>query len=180
MRGYGLAVPDPFALVRLPLQLGLRAGGIALQVGAGVARRAAELVGGGGPAATDAATIRPRPARVTVSTPKAKPRRRARPAPESPHLPGPRRRSTCPRSRSRWPPSPRPARRTRRARRSQIAEPWDGYDRLRAQEVQRELGGAGREVAAAVALYEAAGRGRRTVVAAAERRLAALDAAARS
>ena len=61
----------------------------------------------------------------------------------------------------------------------EIAEPWDGYDAMRARDVQRELDGAAREVAAAVVLYEAAKRSRQTILAAAERRLAVLDAETR-
>ena len=52
-----------------------------------------------------------------------------------------------------------------------IDEPWEGYDRMSAVEVRDRLSGATVELAAAVELYEATRKGRRTVLEAAERAL---------
>jgi hypothetical protein len=52
-----------------------------------------------------------------------------------------------------------------------VDEPWEGYDRMSAAEIARRLVGAGAAVAAAVRLYEANGRGRKTVLEAADRAL---------
>ncbi|HEX2231918.1 MAG TPA: hypothetical protein VHG69_00965 [Thermoleophilaceae bacterium] len=52
-----------------------------------------------------------------------------------------------------------------------IEEPWDGYDRMTAEEISAALAGASREAVAAVQLYEAVGKGRDSVLEAAERRL---------
>jgi hypothetical protein len=54
-----------------------------------------------------------------------------------------------------------------------IVEPWDGYDSMRVPDIERELRTAEPTVAAAVKLYEASGRARRGVLAAADRRLRA-------
>jgi ferritin-like metal-binding protein YciE len=53
----------------------------------------------------------------------------------------------------------------------EVQEPWEGYDGMSAAEIERRLEGASDEVAAVVRLYEAAGKSRRTVLRAAERRL---------
>jgi hypothetical protein len=53
----------------------------------------------------------------------------------------------------------------------EVAEPWEGYDRMSVAEVTEQLSAASVEVAAAVRLYEVAGRSRKGVVEAAERRL---------
>jgi hypothetical protein len=53
-----------------------------------------------------------------------------------------------------------------------VAEPWDGYRRLRAADVIERLGGASAEELAAIELYELTSRKRRTVIAAAQRELA--------
>ena len=52
-----------------------------------------------------------------------------------------------------------------------VAEPWEGYARMRAADVAKRLAGASREEAAAVELYEATHRKRSSVMSAAERRL---------
>ena len=52
-----------------------------------------------------------------------------------------------------------------------VAEPWEGYDRLAAKDVIGRLSAATSAELAAVELYEAGKRRRRTVLAAAERRL---------
>ena len=170
-------------LITLPVQIGLRAGALALQLGAGIARRAADLASGNGSSAPEQepppAPSRPR-ARVTISSPDTRTRRK-RPRPRTPSPP------PSP------PPEPdhvseeavqvasfaEPGAEDTPGPEVEVAEPWEGYDGMRARDVQRELGGATREVAAAVVLYETVRRGRQTVIAAAERRLAALDAAAR-
>ena len=170
-------MPDPLSLARLPLQLGLRAGGVALQVGVGIVRRAASLVGGGEASVTveQPPAPSPPPARVPISSRATKPQRgrkraAAPPPPSEDHVSEePVQVASFAEPGAEETPGPQ----------IEIAEPWDEYDRMKAREVQHELASAGREVAAAVVLYEAAKRGRRTVVAAAERRLAALDAAAR-
>jgi hypothetical protein len=48
-----------------------------------------------------------------------------------------------------------------------VAEPWDGYDAMTAAEIRRRLREADAATAAAVRLYEAANKGRSTVLAAA-------------
>ena len=53
----------------------------------------------------------------------------------------------------------------------EIQEPWDGYSGMTAAQIRKRLGGAGPEELAAVQLYEAAHRNRRSVLEAAERRL---------
>lgn len=53
----------------------------------------------------------------------------------------------------------------------EIAEPWEGYDRMKVAEIQRRLEDSSDEVAAVVRLYESAGKNRQTVLRAAERRL---------
>jgi ferritin-like metal-binding protein YciE len=53
----------------------------------------------------------------------------------------------------------------------EIAEPWEGYDRMKAAEIQRRLEDSSDEVAAVVRLYESAGKNRQTVLRAAEQRL---------
>jgi hypothetical protein len=53
----------------------------------------------------------------------------------------------------------------------EVAEPWEGYDRMRVPDIERELENADSTVAAAVKLYEASGRGRRGVLAAADRHM---------
>lgn len=52
-----------------------------------------------------------------------------------------------------------------------VAEPWDGYAAMKAADVTKRLADASPEEAAAVELYEATHRKRRSVIAAAERRL---------
>ena len=53
----------------------------------------------------------------------------------------------------------------------EVAEPWEGYDRMSVAEIAQQLSAAPVEVAAAVRLYEPAGRSRKGVLDAAERRL---------
>ncbi|HET8673787.1 MAG TPA: hypothetical protein VFL87_09140 [Thermoleophilaceae bacterium] len=53
----------------------------------------------------------------------------------------------------------------------EIAEPWEGYDRMKVAEIQRRLEDSSDEVAAVVRLYESAGKNRQTVLRAAERKL---------
>ena len=60
-----------------------------------------------------------------------------------------------------------------------VEEPWDGYARLTANDVVARLAASGPEELAAVALYEAAHRDRKTVLAAAERRLREASSPAR-
>jgi len=54
----------------------------------------------------------------------------------------------------------------------EIAEPWEGYDRMKAAEIEQRLVDASDELVVVVQLYEANGRNRQTVLRAAERRLA--------
>jgi hypothetical protein len=58
----------------------------------------------------------------------------------------------------------------------EVDEPWDGYARLDARSIADQLAAASAATAGAVELYESTHRGRRTVLAAAERRLKALSA----
>jgi hypothetical protein len=57
-----------------------------------------------------------------------------------------------------------------------IDEPWGGYDGMTAAQIQKRLTKANRAVVAAVSLYEGSGRGRRSVIGAADRRLRQLSA----
>jgi hypothetical protein len=52
-----------------------------------------------------------------------------------------------------------------------VDPPWDGYDSMTAADVRDRLVAADAEIAAAVTLYESAGKGRVSVIRAAERRL---------
>jgi hypothetical protein len=52
-----------------------------------------------------------------------------------------------------------------------IAEPWQGYDEMKAADIIAGLASASREELAAVELYELAGRNRKSVVAAAQQAL---------
>ena len=52
-----------------------------------------------------------------------------------------------------------------------VEEPWEGYRRMNATEVQRALADAGPEALAAVRLYESTHRRRRSVLNAVDRRL---------
>jgi hypothetical protein len=54
-----------------------------------------------------------------------------------------------------------------------VEEPWPGYDRMTAAEIRRRLPGEPPEVAAAVTLYEAARKGRSSVLEAGGRRMRA-------
>ena len=53
----------------------------------------------------------------------------------------------------------------------EVEEPWDGYDRMTAEEIGDRLSTASREAVAAVQLYEAVTKSRDSVLEAAERRL---------
>lgn len=53
----------------------------------------------------------------------------------------------------------------------EVAEPWEGYDRMKAAEIEQRLADASDELAAVVRLYESASKNRQTVLRAAERRL---------
>jgi hypothetical protein len=53
-----------------------------------------------------------------------------------------------------------------------VDEPWDGYDAMRAPEIQRALGAASPAALGAVRLYESMHKGRRSVLDAVDRRLA--------
>jgi hypothetical protein len=57
-----------------------------------------------------------------------------------------------------------------------VAEPWPAYGSMKANEVIARLGQAGPAEVAVARLYEQANRGRKTVLAAADRRLKALGA----
>jgi hypothetical protein len=52
-----------------------------------------------------------------------------------------------------------------------VAEPWPGYSRMTAADIKGRLRSEPAEVAAAVSLYEASGKGRSSVLEAAARRL---------
>jgi hypothetical protein len=58
-----------------------------------------------------------------------------------------------------------------------VAEPWEGYDRLAAKDVIERLSASTPAALAAVQLYEAGKRRRKTVLAAAERRLSDISRA---
>lgn len=56
-----------------------------------------------------------------------------------------------------------------------VDAPWEGYDAMRVVDLKARLAEADREVLAAVVLYESLGRGRRSVIDAAEKRLKRLS-----
>jgi len=58
----------------------------------------------------------------------------------------------------------------------ELSEPWEGYDRLHADELVDRLGAASSEELAAVVLYEHSNRKRASVIGAAERQLRARSA----
>jgi ferritin-like metal-binding protein YciE len=53
----------------------------------------------------------------------------------------------------------------------EVAEPWEGYDRMKAAEIEQRLKDSSDEVAAVVRLYETARKSRQSVLKATERRL---------
>ena len=53
----------------------------------------------------------------------------------------------------------------------EVTEPWEGYDRMKAAEIEHRLADGSDELAAIVRLYESAGKKRQKVLRAAERRL---------
>ena len=53
----------------------------------------------------------------------------------------------------------------------EVAEPWEGYDRMKVADIEQRLVDASDELVVVVQLYEANGRNRQTVLRAAERRL---------
>jgi len=71
-------------------------------------------------------------------------------------------------------PSPPPVRADGVGAEIHVDPPWDGYDGMTAARIRERLASADSGVAAAVALYEGAGRGRVSVVRAADRRLRSL------
>jgi hypothetical protein len=54
----------------------------------------------------------------------------------------------------------------------EVEEPWEGFDRLTAAEVQRALAGASTETLGVVRLYESMHRGRPNVLEAVDQQLA--------
>ena len=58
----------------------------------------------------------------------------------------------------------------------ELSEPWEGYDRLHADELVDRIGGGSSEELAAVVLYERSRRNRPSVIEAAERQLRARSA----
>jgi hypothetical protein len=58
----------------------------------------------------------------------------------------------------------------------ELAEPWEGYDRLHADELVERIRAASREELAAILLYERANRDRASVLEAADKQLRVLNA----
>ncbi len=168
-----------------PVRLGLSAGGLGLSAARsllGEARRAVT-----GEPSRSAGWNRPRPPRVwspgpevrergrsASTTPIATPARSAR-GPAGPAVPPPGAKQV----------DDEPVRVAESAERGaedgagaevRVDPPWDGYDAMTAADIRDHLVAADAALAAAVALYEGAGRGRVSVVRAAERRLGALTA----
>jgi hypothetical protein len=52
-----------------------------------------------------------------------------------------------------------------------VEEPWEGYDAMTAADIRRRLGDASGETVATVKLYEAAGKGRASILETADRRM---------
>jgi hypothetical protein len=146
----------PLAAVRLPIGLGLGAARLAFEAAAGVARSAYEAV-----APTGDGPRRP----IDVPPPAAPPARPAdTPPPATPPVPDHV--------------SEEPELVVEAAERGaeegagaevNVEEPWPGYDGMRAADIRDRLVSGGGEVAAAVSLYEAAHKGRSSVLEAATR-----------
>jgi hypothetical protein len=155
----------PLDLARLPLELGL-----------GIARRAASVVGlGGDEPAAPGVRVPPQPRFFRDEPP---------PAPATAGNGGaPAAAPTAP------PEPPEPAHVSEEPElvaevaeqgaedgagaEVRIDEPWPGYDGMRATEIRARLEGEPAAVAAAVSLYETSRKGRSTVLDAASRRLSA-------
>jgi hypothetical protein len=152
-------------LIRLPLELGSAVAKLALDAGLAVARAAGGLFAG------DSDEVR-----YEVVVPAARPT----PAPPAPAPPAP-----VP------PPPPEEGHVSEEpvavaefadagaedgaGAELEIEEPWEGYSQQDARTILRRLGPAGREALAAVELYERTHRKRRSILAAAERRLEQLS-----
>ena len=155
-------LPDPAALITLPLRLAVGA----LRLGFSLLRGLVE---------DEREQPAPRP--EPVSTPARRNRPSPRPASEPPSRPAP--------------PPPEPTHVSEEPTlvvasadagaadgpgpQLTVGEPWDGYARMRANEVIGRIEGANREELAVVELYETTHRRRKTVLAAAERRLKVLS-----
>jgi hypothetical protein len=155
-------VSGPLSLIAWPLRVGLRAGGAAVSL-------ARHLVPSGSSSAEDA----PAPVAATQTTARR---------PDT----GVRRSTTVPAPvvEDRPPAPPHvseepepvatvadPGAEAGAGAELEIAQPWEGYDRMQANEIMEQLSVASVEAAAAVRLYEAAGQSRIDVLDAAEARL---------
>jgi len=173
-----------------PIRLGLSAGELGLSVARSVVGEARRAVTGA--PARSAGWTRPRPPRVWSPGPQVREHSAVQRAPEAVDPPpvatpanvvGPAVPAIPPRGAKQVDDEPIPIAESAElgaedgaGAEVHVDPPWDGYDAMTAADIRDRLIGADAGLAAAVALYEAAGRGRVSVVRAAERRLGALSA----
>lgn len=180
------AITDAPRAALLPLKLTIRGAGLALSVARGVGRRLLPSDSSERPERPSSPHIRGTEGRRRAAAP-----RNAEPAPPAPERvdPAPARPTSAP-----GPPAAAASEASVAAHvdreavlvgefadpgaaegagaEVRVAEPWDNYARLNADEIIDRLAAADAESLAAVRLYEATHRNRRTVIAAADRRLA--------
>jgi hypothetical protein len=182
---------------KAPVRLGLSAGGVGLSAMRGLVEEARRVVGGD--SSRGEGWNRPRPPRVWSPAPDIRARRDAGagdesrgaaplagetstgPSVERPAAVGPAVPATPPRGAKQVDDEAvQVAESAERGAESgagaqvRVDPPWDGYDAMTAADIRDRLVAADAALATAVALYEGVGRGRVTVVTAAERRLGAL------
>jgi hypothetical protein len=185
---------------KAPIRLGLSAGGVGLSAMRGLVEEARRAVGGG--SSRGDGWNRPRPPRVWSPGPEVRARRGAKGEAETQDAPPPAAGETSASSSLEQPVAVGPAvpavappgakqvddeavQVAQSAERGaedgagaqvRVDPPWDGYDAMTAADIRDRLVAADAAMATAVALYEGMGRGRVTIVTAAERRLGTLTA----
>ena len=144
-------------LIRLPLELGSAVAKLALDGGLAVARAAGGLLASDPDEVRFEAVVQPAPAAAPTPPP---------PPPEEGHV------SEEPVQVAEF---AEPGAEDGAGAELEIEEPWEGYSQQDARTILRRLGPAGSEALATVELYERTHRKRRSVLAAAERRLEQLS-----
>lgn len=152
------------ALIRLPLELGSAVAKLALDAGLAVARAAGGLLASDPEEVRFEAVVQPAPAAAPAPPPPP-------PPPEEGHV------SEEPVQVAEF---AEPGAEDGAGAELEFQEPWEGYSQQDARTILRRLGPAGSEALAAVDLYERTHRKRRSVLAAAERRLEQLSGPAGS
>jgi hypothetical protein len=158
-------LPDPAALITLPLRLAVGALRLGFSLLRGLVEDEREE-----PAPTPGRVSAP--PRRTPPSPRPAAEPRGRPAPERPEPEPPPHVSEEPVLVAE---TADPGAEDGPGPQLSVGEPWDGYARMRANEVIGRIERATREQLAVVQLYETTHRRRKTVLAAAERRLKVLS-----